>query len=101
MTDSRPNALKYEVIFCIFLFALAFLYRDNNYLVYPQILYLLFALLSLNLSASLALRRWGPRATLSVLFILANCGILTAILQYSGGEESNLWVLFLLPIYTV
>lgn len=92
---------KYEAMFCIFLVMLAFLYRDNEHLVYPQILYLFVALLSINLAANYALRKWGGQAWLSALFILANCATITAILNYSGKEESNLWVLFLLPIYTV
>jgi signal transduction histidine kinase len=37
---------------------------------------------------------------LSALITLANCAVITATLRYSGGAESNLWVLFLLPIYT-
>jgi signal transduction histidine kinase len=58
-------------------------------------------LLSLNLLASYMLGRWGEHGWMSTLFILANCATITAILNYSGKDESNLWVLFLLPIYTV
>jgi hypothetical protein len=93
-------AQGYEGIFCIFLVALAFLFRDNPYLIYPQILYLLFLLLLLNLIAGKALDigRFGKQ--LSAAVILANCGTIAAILSYSGEQASNLWVLFLLPIYT-
>lgn len=100
-SSSRLAPQKYESVFCIFLVMLAFLYRDNEHLVYPNILYLFIALLTLNLAANFALRHWNDRSWVSALFILANCAVITAILHYSGKEESNLWVLFLLPIYTV
>ncbi len=101
--SSRPCLApqKYELVFCIFLVMLAFLYRDNAHLVYPHILYLFIALLSINLAANFALKKWGGAPWLSALFILANCATISAILNFSGKEESNLWVLFLLPIYTV
>jgi len=91
----------YEVVFCIFLLVLAFLYRDNGHLVYPQILFLLLLLLVLNLAAGLAFRQWPFSPWISAAVILSNCATITAILFYSGESESNLWVLYLLPIYTV
>ena len=99
-SQAGPLAHRYESVFCIFLVALAFLFRDNPYLVYPTILYLLLLLMALNLAASKALEvgRFGKE--LSALVILANCGTIAAILSYSGEQASNLWVLFLLPIYT-
>src|SRR5208282_4335346 len=95
-----PASRRYESIFCIFLVMLAFLFRDNPYLIYPQILYLLLLLLALNLIAgkALAISRYGKQLSAGV--ILANCGTIAAILSYSGEQASNLWVLFLLPIYT-
>src|SRR5688572_14830181 len=76
---------RYEVVFCIFLVALAFLYRDNHHLVYPQILYLLVVLLSLNLLAEFVLRRWPSRDGVSAFITLGNCAVITAALRYSGG----------------
>ncbi len=99
--SARPAPHKYETVFCIFLVMLAFLYRDNPHLVYPQILYLFVTLLALNLFANFCLKKWGSRASVAALFILGNCATITAILNFSGKDESNLWVLFLLPIYTV
>ncbi len=99
--DQLTNiAHSFESIFCFFIILLAFLFRDNPYLVYPEILYLLTALAVLNLTAGIVLRfpRFGRG--LATLIILANCGIIAAILSYSGEQASNLWVLFLLPIYT-
>ena len=57
-------------------------------------------LLGLNLAAGFLLRTRGGLEWLATLTILANCATITAILQYSGGTGSNLWVLYLLPIYT-
>src|SRR5262245_29189915 len=92
---------RYETIFVIFLLALVFLYRDNTNLVYPQILYLFVFLLGLNLSAGWALRKWPTHPWVATSITLGNCGVLTAVLAYSGGPDSNFWVLYLLPIYTV
>lgn len=98
--SERASACAYEAVFCIFLAVLAYLGRENANLVYPAILYLFVLLLSLNLAAILALRRWPSKEWVSALIILANCGVIAAILSYSGGARSNLWVLYLLPIYT-
>src|SRR5262245_55496620 len=100
-SPTHVSSYKYESVFCIFLFVLAFLYRDNTNLVYPHILYLLLILLLLNLTANAAFQRFGHPPWLSTIFILANCATITAILNYSGKENSNMWVLYLLPIYTV
>lgn len=99
--SDRALAHKYEAVFCIFLVIMAYLGRDNANLVYPTILYLFLLLLSLNFAAILSLRLWPEKKGLAALIILANCGVITGILSYSGGAESNLWVLYLLPIYTV
>lgn len=99
--SERALAYKYEAVFCIFLAAMAYLGRENAGLVYPTILHLFLLLLSLNFFAILALRLWPSKEWLSALIILANCGVITGILSYSGGPQSNLWVLYLLPIYTV
>ncbi len=98
-----PDSLaahRYESVFCIFLVILAFLWRDNPNLVYPQILCLFTLLLALNLLAGVSLRFWPSIERFSALSVLANCATVTTILSYSGGHNSNLWVLYLLPIYT-
>lgn len=100
---TRPDALshRYQAGFCVFMAALAFLGRDNPDLNYPAILYLFGLLMALNLAAGVALRLRPGASRLSTAFILANCGTITAILAHSGGGSSNLWVLYLLPIFTV
>ncbi len=91
---------KYEAVFFLFMAVLAFLSRENAQLGYPQILYLFLLLMGLNLAAGLSLRRWPEKDWLSVGLVMSNCAAITAILAYSGGLDSNLWVLYLLPIYT-
>lgn len=91
---------RYEAVFCVFLVVLAFLWRDNPHLVYPEILYLFVLLLGLNLAAGISFRLWPTRSWISASFVLLNCAAIAAILSHSGGADSNLWVLFLLPIYT-
>jgi signal transduction histidine kinase len=91
---------QYQSVFCIFMVALSFLYRDNSQLVYPNVFYLFIALLGSNLFGGIALKKWPENSVLATLTVLVNCAVITAILGYSGGDESNLWVLYLLPIYT-
>jgi len=92
---------RYETIFCVFLLAVVFLYRDNSHLVYPKILYSFAGLLTFNLFAGWLLRRGSTRAGVAAGIVLGNCALITGILSQSGGADSNLWVLYLLPIYTV
>ncbi|HBL19024.1 MAG: hypothetical protein A2X36_13610 [Elusimicrobia bacterium GWA2_69_24] len=99
MPTPEPQC-RYETVFSIFLVLLAFLWKDNPSLVYPQILHLFSGLLLLNLGAGMSLRRWPARRALAAGIILLNCAVITLALEYSGGPRSNLWVLYLLPIYT-
>lgn len=98
--SENTSSQKYGVIFCIFLVALSILYRDNATLVYPQIIYLLASLLIFNVGASVVLRMKSVGTWIATAIVLLNCAIITAILNFSGGCDSNLWVLYLLPIYT-
>lgn len=91
---------KYETAFFVFMAVLAYLWRENPEILYPQVLYCFLLLMGLNLAAGLCLRRFSAGSWLCVLLTLSNCGVVTAILSYSGGARSNLWVLYLLPIYT-
>jgi signal transduction histidine kinase len=101
MRKSDALSNRYEAGFVIFMAVLAYLGRDNPDLDYPQVLYLFILLMALNLLAGVALRLKPDVPLISAGFILANCGTITAILAYSGGESSNLWVLYVLPIFTV
>jgi signal transduction histidine kinase len=101
MRKSDALSNRYEAGFVIFMAVLAYLGRDNPDLEYPQVLYLFILLMALNLLAGVALRLKPDVPLISAGFILANCGTITAILAYSGGDSSNLWVLYVLPIFTV
>lgn len=92
---------KYEAAFCVFMAAAAYLWRENPAIAYPGIFYLLLALMGINLAAGFLLRRWPCKQWIAAAFIAANCATITAVLAHSGGAQSNLWVLYLLPIYTV
>jgi PAS domain S-box-containing protein len=99
--DETPGwAHHYEIIFCIFLGALAYLWGGNAHLVLPQALYLLALLLGLNFAAGRCLKRWPDLEWVAALIIIANCAAVTGLLAYSGAVASNLWVLYLLPIVT-
>ncbi|OGR86562.1 MAG: hypothetical protein A3J74_04385 [Elusimicrobia bacterium RIFCSPHIGHO2_02_FULL_57_9] len=50
MDTNKSLANKYETVFCLFMAAMAYLWRDNPNLSYPYILYLFLALLTLNLA---------------------------------------------------
>lgn len=91
----------YEVVFSVFMVILAYFYRGSPLLVYPGVLYLFMSLLAANFAFNriLAERR---KASLWLVdgMLLANVLIITAILAFSGGNQSYFWVLFLLPIFT-
>ncbi|MEK7746083.1 MAG: hypothetical protein AAB576_05405, partial [Elusimicrobiota bacterium] len=70
-------AQRYESVLCVFLIALAFLWRDNPELQFPRVLYLLAALLVLNLAAGSSLRLWPTRKWLSAAITLSNCAVIT------------------------
>ncbi|MDE2491474.1 MAG: hypothetical protein KGM24_11530 [Elusimicrobia bacterium] len=86
--------------FAIMMALAAYLGRGNPDFVYPQILWGFLALLVFNLANFIFLpRRLGPtgRARVSVPI---NAAMIAAILYWSGGRDSTLWVLNLLPIFT-
>ncbi|MBI4425207.1 MAG: HAMP domain-containing histidine kinase [Elusimicrobia bacterium] len=91
---------RYELGFGIFVGVLVFLGRGDPSLDYPQVLYLFLLLLAVNLAAGVALRLKPSVPGIAAGFVLANCGTITSILAHSGGPDSKLWVLFLLPILT-
>ena len=94
----RSLVARYEAVFCLSMAALAYLWRDNPAMVYPELLYRFLALMILNLAAGVCLRlsRGGFGAA---AFILGNGGG-DLPPQIFGGPESNLWVLYLLPVFT-
>jgi len=96
-TFSRSS---YEVVFSVFMIALAYFYRDNPQIAYPRILYFFVLLLGANFAFNRLLK---TRASVSLwvldLMLLANFWIITGVLYYSGGSGSYFWVLYLLPVF--
>ena len=96
-TFSRNN---YEVIFSIFMIALAYFYRRSPQISYPLILYFFLVLLGSNFVFNYLLRR---RASVNLwlidLILLANFWIITGVLYCSGRGDSYFWVLYLLPVF--
>lgn len=91
---------SYEVVFSVFMIALAYFYRDNPAIVYPRILYFFLVLLVSNFAFSYLLRR---RTSVNVwlldLSLLVNFWTITGVIYYSGRGESYFWVLYLLPVF--
>jgi len=91
---------SYEVVFSVFMIAVAYFYRDSPQVVYPRILYFFLVLLGSNFAFNYVLRR---RASVNLwvidIILLANFWIITGVVHYSGGSSSYFWVLYLLPVF--
>ncbi len=91
---------SYEVVFSVFMVALAYFYRNSPQVDYPGILYFFLLLLGTNFVFNWLLRR---RAAVNVwlidLILLVNFWIITGVLYCSGGGESYFWALYLLPVF--
>ena len=91
---------SYEVIFSVFMVALAYFYRNSPQISYPRILYFFLLLLGTNFVFNYLLKR---RASVNLwlidLILLANFWVITGVLYYSGRGESYFWVLYLLPVF--
>ncbi len=98
--EPQPLVTRFEAAFSVLMAAAAYLGRGNPNLVYPQALYLFLVIMALNLGAGLALQRWPRHPAVALAAILGNCAAVTGLLERSGGPESNLWVLYLLPIFS-
>ena len=92
--------MRVEAALWIVLGTLAFLAKDNPRLVYPNVLYLFAALLVSSLSTSLAIRRVPGKSWVHALTLLAGLASISGLQTWSGGAESSLWVLYLLPLFT-
>ncbi len=90
----------YEVIFSIFMIALAYFYRSSPQITYPLILYFFLVLLGSNFAFNYLLRRRDSvNLWLIDLILLANFWIITGVMYCSGRGDSYFWVLYLLPVF--
>lgn len=99
-TSAYEIRAKHEIVFCVFLLVLAFLFRDNPAIVYPQILHVFAGLLAFNFVFNRFLKQPQASAYLSTGAIFVNGVLIHWAIHYSGGRDSYLWVMYLLPIFT-
>lgn len=108
MTNSSKKTISpygfvlqiYQPMFILFLILLVFLARESPKLVFPEIVYLLFGFLFCNLLTNHALSKNRASYRLIDMMSVVNCVLVTAIVYYSGGQQSYLWVLYLFPIFS-
>lgn len=91
---------SYEVLFSVFMIALAYFYRHSPQVSYPRILYFFLLLLGANFVFNRLLRR---RTAVSVwlidLILLVNFWLITGVIYFSGKGDSYFWALYLLPVF--
>ncbi|MCG2725945.1 MAG: HAMP domain-containing histidine kinase [Elusimicrobia bacterium] len=91
----------YEIIFSVFMVAIAYLSRYSEQVVYPRILYFfLFLMLSHLIFSCVVTRYCGIKAKYTNILIILNIGLITGILMNSGASGSYFWVLYMLPLFT-
>lgn len=91
---------KVEAALGLALASLAFLAKDNPSLVLPDCLWLFLLLLGASLGASLAVRLRPDRPLAAASSLVAAFVVVAGIQAKSGGSASDLWVLYLLPIFS-
>lgn len=94
------RSLRIEAALWIVMGTLAFLAKDNPRLQYPRDLFLFGGLLLSSLATSIAVRLAPGRSEVHALTVLAGYASIAALQHGSGGAESTLWVLYLLPLFS-
>ncbi len=90
----------YQPLFVLFVIAIALFAKDSAHLTMPHLLYWMFGFLLLNILANRAMTRFILKSAAVDALITINCFIITALVHYSGGLHSYIWILYLLPIFT-
>ncbi|MDE2292193.1 MAG: HAMP domain-containing histidine kinase, partial [Elusimicrobia bacterium] len=96
----HPSAYVFEASVAIFLVAVAVLWRENPVFDAPRVYYALGALLLVNLGAGVGLRRGRGGPWLPPAAAVGDCAAISAVVASSGGADSVLWVLYLMPVYS-
>ena len=91
---------QYEIVFGIFLLALAFLYREHPQIVIPDLWYVFTGFFGFNFLVNRFLKQIRVSMMLALPVVAANGILISSMVRFSGGTESFLWVLYLLPIFT-
>lgn len=95
-----PDFGRYEAAMGVTFATLAFLSKGNPQLVYPDCLWLFLLLFAASLTASVSVRRDPGGLLLPTGALLTAFVSIAAIQSKSGGAGSDLWVLYLLPIFS-
>jgi signal transduction histidine kinase len=98
--DEGRASGRFEAALGIALASLAFLSKNNPQLVLPECLWLFLLLLVTTLAASLAVRLRPGNPVPAAAALIGSFVVVAAIQTQSGGGESDLWVLYLLPIFS-
>lgn len=95
-----PNALQHqEIVFSLLMLVVALLGRGNPLIRYPDLLWAFAGMLAFNLGYHRLLRR-GDSAVVPLVSTAVNLSLCSLIVGLSGGERSDFWPLYLLPIFT-
>lgn len=89
-----------EAIFAIFMGVIAFLFRQNPDLQYPEALWAFGIFFLFNLGYHKFLNRHNKEWIVPFISIAVNSLIITFVLSTSGGARSYFWPMYLLPIFT-
>jgi signal transduction histidine kinase len=68
--------------------------------VFPDLLVAFAVLLGFNLLYQVALRRRGETWYVPMISMAVNAVLISLVLHYSGGPDSDFWPMYLLPIFT-
>lgn len=98
--SDRGASGRCEAAIGVALATLAFLSKGNPQLVLPDCLWLFLLLLLTSLAASLAVRLRPDLSLPPALALVGSFIVVAAIQARSGGTDSDLWVLYLLPIFS-
>jgi len=91
---------SYEVVFSVFMIAIAYFFRRSPQIEYPKILYFFLLLLISNFVFNRLLRaRSKVNLWLIDVILLFNFWVITGVLYCSGRGDSYFWVLYLLPVF--
>jgi signal transduction histidine kinase len=95
-----PNALHYqEILFSLVMSVVAVLGRGNPLVRAPEILWAFAGMLAFNLGYHRLLRA-GAGATAPLISMAVNIVLCSLVQNFSGGDQSYYWPLYLLPIFT-
>ncbi|MCK5583942.1 MAG: hypothetical protein KAI33_09130, partial [Elusimicrobiales bacterium] len=83
----------YEIVFSVFMVAIAYLSRYSEQVIYPKILYFFLFLMFSNLVFNWLVSKYhGVKIGYVNLLVLLNITVITGILMNSGSSDSYFWV---------